>query len=329
MTTDVTGTNRRAPWQVISDKHTFEGTSARQIMREAGLNWTVSLEDVFATSNRDDFGLLNIPNRFATVRTNQDNTQSALAVVGSRYKVLQNEEVFSSLDFLVDSGEARYASAGELAGGAVVWTVMELPNSVVISNDPHAGYLLVRTSHDGSNAFQIAPIISRLSCTNQMNAAFADASRKNGLYSLKHTMNSKIDIAEIRKVINLTYKDFDTYSDMASALIAKPFSDMEFKNFSNRVFPMASKIEFSNDELLSAAEKRTRAAVMRNRNNAWAVWTNKTGTQENLSGTKFGALHAIIEVADHFSRSDEKTSSKVLLSKDGKYKQRALELLGA
>lgn len=329
MTTDITGTNRRAPWQIISDKQTFEGTSARQIMREAGLDWTVSLEDVYTTSNRDDFGLLNIPNRFATVRTNADDTQSALAIVGSRYKVMQNEEVFSSLDFLVDSGEARYASAGELAGGAVVWTVMELPASVMISNDPHAGYLLVRTSHDGSNAFQIAPIISRLSCTNQMNAAFANAGMKGGLYSLKHTTNSKIDLSDIRKVINLTYKDFDTYSSMSRNLISRSFSDMEFKNFSNKVFPLASKIEFSNDELLSAAEKRTRAAVMRNRNNAWAVWTNKTGTQENLSGTKFGALHAIIEVADHFSRSDEKASSKVLLSKDGKYKQRALELLGA
>lgn len=325
MTTDITGTNRRAPWQTISAKHTFEGTSARQIMQEAGLDWHVSLEDVYAHTDNGD---IQVPNRFATVRNNNDGSASALSVVGSRYKILQNEEVFSSLDFLVDSGEARYASAGELAGGSVVWTVMELPESVVITNDPHAGYLLVRTSHDGSNAFQIAPIISRLSCTNQMNAAFAQAGKKNGLYSLKHTTNSKIDLSDIRKVINLTYKDFDTYSDMASVLISKSFTDMEFKNFSNRVYPLASKIEYSADDLLSPAEKRTRAAVMRNRNNAWNVWRNKTGTQENLYGTKFGALHAIIEVADHFSRNEEKTSSKVLLSKDGKYKQRALELLG-
>jgi phage/plasmid-like protein (TIGR03299 family) len=326
MTTDITGTSRRAPWQVISGKHTFEGTSARQIMHEAGLDWTVSLEDVHTTGNN---GLLEIPNRFATVRTNKDGTQSALAVVGSRYKILQNEEVFSSLDFLVDSGEARYASAGELAGGGVVWTVMELPDSINISNDPHAGYLLVRTSHDGSNAFQIAPIVSRLSCTNQMNAAFAEAGRKNGLYSLKHTTNSKIDLSDIRRVINLTYKDFDSYSAMGRNLISREFTDMEFKNFSNKVFPLASKIEFSSDDMLSPAEKRTRAAVMRNRRNAWNVWTNQTGTQENLTNTKFGALHAIIEVADHFSRSDEKASSKVLLSKDEKYKHRALELLGA
>jgi phage/plasmid-like protein (TIGR03299 family) len=329
MTTDITGTNRRSPWQIISDKQTFEGTSARQIMREAGLDWTVSLNDVYTTTQRNNLGLMGIPNRFATVRTNTDGTQSALAVVGSRYKIMQNEEVFESLDFLVDSGEARYASAGELAGGGVVWTVMELPNSIGIANDPHAGYLLARTSHDGSNAFQIAPIISRLSCTNQMNAAFANAGRKNGLYSLKHTTNSKIDLSDIRKVINLTYKDFDSYSAMGRNLISREFSDMEFKNFSHKVFPLLSKIEFSSDDMLSPAEKRTRAAVMRNRNNAWSVWTNKTGTQENLSGTKFGALHAIIEVADHFSRSEEKTSSKVLLSKDGKYKQRALELLSA
>jgi len=315
---------RRAPWQTIGAKHEYESTSARQLMREAGLDWSVELADLFAETNT---GLIDVPNRFATIKVNKNGESSVLATVGSRYNILQNEEVFESLDFLVDSGEARYSAAGELRGGNVVWTVMQLPDAISIANDPHAAYLLARTSHDGSTAFELCPIISRLSCTNQMNAAFSTAKKNGGLYSLRHTVNNKIDISHIRSVINVMYQDFSTYTDMANTLISESMSDTEFQLFVKRVYSLPSIIEFSSDDTLSASQKRVRSAVYKNRANALSVWNNDTGTQENLRGTKFGALHAIIEVADHFGKSEEKTSTKVLLSKDGTVKQKALQLL--
>lgn len=315
--------SRVLPWQKISDKHIVEGTtSARSVMQQVGLDWKVTLSDVLVDT---DFGLIEVPDKFATVRNNKDGTRSALSVVGSRYNIFQNEEIFSSLDFLVDSGEARYASAGELDGGKIVWMVMELPDSVKIAGDEHAGYLLARTSHDGSTAFQIAPIISRLSCTNQMNAAFASAGKHGGLYSLKHTQNNSVNVEDIRKIIKVVYEDFTFYEDMAHEFMNQTMNNMEFVNFVRKVYPMPSKIEFSPDDVLSPAEKRTRAAIQRNRSNAWLVWEGDT--QANLKYTKFGALHAVVEVADHYSRSYEKASSKILLSKDGKMKSRAIELL--
>jgi len=294
-------------------------------MREAGLDWKVELQDVYTPGKYDP---LVIKDKYATVRKNNDNTEAVLSVVGGRYKVFQNEDIFTSLDFLVDSGEARYTSAGELAGGKVVWVVMELPDAVKVAGDPHAGYLLARTSHDGSTAFELAPIISRLGCTNQIAASFRDARKRNGVYSLRHTTNSQIQLSDIRNIMNITYEDFNLYSQMASKLDGILMSDQYFKNYVKKVYPLPSKIEFSPDELLSASEKRTRSAVYKNRDNAWLVWKGETGTQENLYGTAFGALHAVIEVVDHFGRSDEKSSSNILLSKDGKVKQRALQLLG-
>lgn len=320
----MTNNRRYAPWQKIGSSHEHEEiTSARQLMTSAGLDWTVSLNDLVAVTP-DDVSL-EVPNRFATVKETKDGTRTVLGTVGSRYNILQNQEVFESLDFLVDSGEARYSAAGELRNGNVVWAVMELPSSVKIADDPHAGYLLARTSHDGSTSFELCPIISRLSCTNQMNAAFSTA--KGGLYSLKHTTNNRISISDIRSVINIMYEDFNTYTDMAESLTDQAMSDSEFQLFTKRVYSLPSIIEFSSDDTLSASQKRVRSAVYKNRDNAWSVWTNQTGTQEHLRGTKFGALHAIIEVADHFSKSYDKTSAKILLSKDGNVKQKALQLL--
>lgn len=313
---------RVLPWQQITSKHQFQSTSAKELMREAGLDWNVSLEQVVVNTDNE---VLPVENKWATVRNNNDGSGVVLGMVGSRYKIFQNEDVFTSLDFLVDSGEARYSSAGELQNGAIVWAVMELPEAVSIANDPHAGYLLARTSHDGSTAFQIAPIVSRLGCTNQMNAAFARADA--GVYSLKHTTNNNISIQDLRSVINIMYEDFNSYELMANDLMGQSMTDGEFSNFTRKMFPISTKIEFSEDYLLSAAEKRIRAAAYRNRSAAWLVWDNGTETQEHLRNTKFGALHAIIEVADHFGRSQTKTSSKVILSKDGAIKNRALQLL--
>lgn len=315
---------RVLPWQRIGITNEREVTSARDMMSQAGLDWTVSLEDVYASGKYDP---IQIKDKFATVRTNQDGEQSVLGVVGSRYKVFQNSEVFESLDFLIDSGEARYSAAGELNNGSVVWTVMELPNALKIPSDPHAGYILARTSHDGSTALEIAPIVSRLHCTNQINSAFASAKKKQLYYSIKHTNKNSVSVKDIREVINVMYESFGDYEDMSANLLQKPMSNFEFDSFAKQVYPLSSKIEFSPDELLSAGEKRARAAQFKNRAKARSVWLCETDTQHNIAGTKFAALHAIIETQDHFSRSYEKASSRILLSKDGKIKQRALELL--
>lgn len=314
---------RVQPWQRIGTENYSQQNSAADLMRASGLDWTVSLGEVFT-----DYDLL-LPDKYATIRNNKDGSHSPLSVVGSRYKIFQNEEVFNSLDYLVDSGEARYAAAGELAGGKIVWTVLELPESVSVKGDPHAGYLLARTSHDGSTAFELAPIVTRLNCTNQINASFRSAAKKGNKYSLRHSHGNDINIADMREVINIIYADIKEYQDIANNMLGRTFSDEEFKNFTRSMYPLPAMIEYGKDEHLSAGQRRSRARQINSRNNAWLVWSGETGTQDNIHGTMFGAWQAVIEVADHFG-SDKKTqkaAEKTLTGDDIKLKSRAASLL--
>ena len=158
MSTVISNPRRRSAYRIIGEAVT--ATSAKDAAQQAGLDWHVQLADVQALAvTNDGVNTLEVPSTFATVRTNKDATQSVLGTVGGRYKVFQNEEMFSGLDALVDSGDARYAFAGEVRGGAQVYMVLELPNEVKIANDPHSCYLVARTSHDGSTALQISPSI--------------------------------------------------------------------------------------------------------------------------------------------------------------------------
>lgn len=317
---------RVQPWQKIGTANEHEVTSARELMVNAGLDWAVSLEDVYANPNGN---LLPAEGKYATVRTNKDGTQSVIGMVGGRYQIFQNNEVFNSLDMLIDSGEARYAAAGELSGGKVVWAVLDLPVGVKIANDPHSAHLVVRTSHDGSTSFELAPIVTRLNCTNQINAAMASASNRNAYYSLKHTLNNKISAGSIRNILNVVYEDCQNYSDMANEMLSHSMSDFEFDSFIKRVYPLPAKVEFASDNELSPGEKRMRTAQWSNRVKATSVWLCETDTQHNIANTKFAAFQAVVEVADHLARGNkDKIASKILLSKDGTHKQRALQLLG-
>ena len=314
---------RTNPYTIIGTHSEYEVNSAHDLMVKAGLDWKVTLENVFINPTDP----LEVPDRYATVKwTNA--TVEPLAVVGSRYKVLQNDEIFSCLDDIVNNSDARYGAAGELKGGNVVWATIELPANVTVGDDPHNAYVVARTSHDGSMPFQMTPVVNRLSCTNQINAAMMSGKAKGIYYRVKHSPNSSINPDDIRKAFKIMNEDVQKYATVSSFLRSIEFSNEEFKNFVKRVYPLPSKIEFSPFEMLSAGERTSKTRAERNRLNAIKVWTGDTNTQDNIRGTKFGAFQAIVEATDHFSKSYEKQASKMILGTDIAIKSRALQLLG-
>lgn len=322
--TQLTLKSRRNAYSIIGEEVT--ATSARDAARQAGIDWQVSLADMQALAlSPDGVNTIEVPNTFATIKTAGDGTQSVLGTVGGRYKVFQNDEMFSALDMLVDSGDARYAYAGEVRGGAQVYMVLELPDGVKIGNDEHAAYLVARTSHDGSTALQIAPSLRRLRCTNQINGIFS----KSATYTLKHTTNAEFKIEDIKKIIPVTYAGIKTYETVGNRLLANPMDDKEFNSFIEKVWSLPSTIANSSYSMLSTGERRKWNSVQTARATARDIWNGNTGTQEELHGTEFGAFQAIVEYADWFSHKDEATrAERVITGSADRLKNRALELLG-
>jgi phage/plasmid-like protein (TIGR03299 family) len=323
MSTVISNPRRRSAYRIIGEAVT--ATSAKDAAQQAGLDWHVQLADVQALAvTNDGVNTLEVPSTFATVRTNKDATQSVLGTVGGRYKVFQNEEMFSGLDALVDSGDARYAFAGEVRGGAQVYMVLELPNEVKIANDPHSCYLVARTSHDGSTALQISPSIQRLRCTNQIAGIFAKA----GTYTLKHTTNAKFRIEDIKRIIPVTYEGIKFYELIGNKLINEKLTDEEVDNIFNKMWSIPSIIENSPYALLSAGQKRQFNSATVARATAKAIYRGDTGTQEELYGTRFGVFQSIVEYADHYSHKAESVrAERIVTGSADRIKSKALELL--
>lgn len=317
--------SRRNPFELIGTKNSYEVTSAKDLMEQAGLDWRVSLNDVYAAGSNDP---ILIEDRYATIRKDKDGFESVLSVVGGRYKVFQNEEIFSCLDAAVGAGDARYGAAGELKGGKIVWTLLELPDNVSIGDDKHQAYLLARTSHDGSTPFQLTPVVNRISCTNQINAKMMAGQAKDLYYSVRHSTGNEINAIDIKNAFNIIRKDMQEYVRVSNWLRAQPMENKEFFEFTKRVFALPTKIEFAADEFLSPGEKRAKTKALLNRSNAVKVWLGETETQDNIKNTKFGAFQAIVEVSDHMQRSSVKQAEKIVLGTDINLKSKALQLLG-
>lgn len=324
-----TALNNKSSW--VRGGTAVEANSAAGAARQAGLDWEVMLIDMqgHVSNPVNEFESVTdyypIHKKQAVLRLGDDNR--VIGVVGNKYKVVQNMEVFNALDTLVDSGDARYAAAGEYNDGANIWMVLELPNGVNVANDPHASFLLVQSSHDGSCSVRIRPIIERLFCHNQINRLITGKRSNDYTYVMKHTANSELSVNDIRAITNLTYMSIDQYESIANNLIDRQFSNEQAKNFFKKVWALPSKIEETPYDLLSQGERRQLTIAMNGRNKAWDIYS-ASETQENIRGTAFGAWQAVVEYADHHaSGGAERRAVATLSGRSDKIKDKALSLV--
>ena len=331
MTTDtlIHGAVRKSAWHKAGVA--VEATSASEVASQAGLDWSVSLHDVTATYTVPGENGTNmvkdyipIENKKAVIKTTPYGQTSAIGVVGNRYKVFQNAEIFGALDNLIDSSGMRYAAAGEYDGGGKVWMLMETPMEMTIANDPHAAFLLAKTSHDGSSSVIIRPIIERLFCMNQINKIYRGKNKYT--YQLSHTTNAQLSISEISNIIQLSYDMANDYTALADMLLAKEASHEHAKNYFKRVFALPPKVEGVPYDMLSLGEKKQQNRATQARNIAFDIYANSP-TQENIRDTEFGMWHAVVEWADYNAKG-KNLALRAISGTSDNIKTKALELLG-
>jgi len=327
-----TATKNKSAW--VRGGTAVEATSARDAAIQAGLNWTVRTAPLVAEATPlyiDPNGVtpatyIDVPKKQAIIR--EDNS-TVIGVVGTKYKMVQNMDVFNALDTLVDSGDARYTAAGEFNGGSNIWMLLELPQGINVANDPHAAFLLIKTSHDGSSSVVIKPIIERLFCANQVNGLISNTRRKYNEYTYRmtHTTNQELSISDIRNITNLTYTAIQDYEFVANGLLGRKMTREQAVNFFKAVWPLPTIVEDKPYDLLTRGERKQQTIAKDARASAWAIYS-ESETQENIRGTAFGAWHAVVEHADHYATGGaSRLAAATLSGRNDKVKTKALSLL--
>ena len=265
--------------------------------------WNVRLEDV-------DLPGRSHKNYFATVRTNPfDGQDDVLGVVGERYQVLQNEDLFAFGDNILDG--ARWETAGSIKNGTVVFGSLALERESVIDKNGVADkvntYLLVHTSHDGSLAIQASITPVRVVCQNTLNMAVGPRGKgAKQSFRIRHTSTVQGKVAAAREALGLAHKYMDEFDKQAAELFQQEID-------TNKFF-----------DIVTAAYAKPEADVK----GSMTKWQNKVDTLfdiyngatvsgAGIGNTAWGAYNALTERLDWFRNPRGGNAESVLAAASG------------
>jgi phage/plasmid-like protein (TIGR03299 family) len=298
---------REPAWHGLGTVFTEEKTTSEMLAAANLNNWNVRLVDV------------EIPNTLTSdkayqyvVRTNPtDNTQTdILGVVGERYHVLQNEDLFSFGDNILDGG-GRWETAGSIRGGRVVFGSLALERETVLDPNGVADkvktYLLINTSHDGSIAIQASITPVRVVCANTLNLALGSKRGKNAIkqsFKIRHTQtaNGKVQIA--REALGLANAYMDAFDIMAKAMIEKEITAQQFNDIVLAAYPKP--------------EKDSKGAIKKWENKVDVINDIYTGQFNGMiAGSAWGAFNALTERLDWHRNARGGSNESLLAAASG------------
>lgn len=295
---------RKVPWHGLGVV-TEDALTAEDAIVAGGLDWSVSKRKLFTENSKGNKVI--IKDRYAMVR---DTDEKALGVVGSHYVPFQNREAFTFFDALVESGEAKYETAGSLREGRVVFLTAHVPKDILIAGeDAHKLYLILRTSHDGSKAIQVYVSPIRVVCMNTL-ALSLYGNNVRQRWAVQHISTVHGRLAEARDALKLTNRYVEEFTRTAERLVEVQMDIDEFEAFLTKVIP---------------ERPRTAQAIADIR----TVYETSPNIGEKFKGTGWGALNALTEYMD-WVRPARSTEGRWLATLDGagaQVRNRATSLL--
>jgi phage/plasmid-like protein (TIGR03299 family) len=299
---------REPAWHGLGTVFTEEKTTA-EMLEAANLNgWNVRLEDMpipaHLTSDKEY--------QYVTRTNPTDNTQTdILGVVGERYHVMQNEDLFSFGDNILDGG-GRWETAGSIKGGRVVFGALALERETVLDPsgvaDKVKTYLLINTSHDGSIAIQASITPVRVVCANTLNLALNGVGRKKGgvkqSFKIRHTQTAQGKVAIARETLGLANRYMDEFDKMAHAMFEKEVNAKTFYDILLAAYPKPEK-----DSKGSMKKWETKIDALND------IYTGEFNGM--IAGTAWGAFNALTERLDWYRSSRGGNNESILASASG------------
>jgi len=281
---------REPAWHGLGTVFDVEKNTSEMLAAANLNNWNVRLEDMPIPSH-----LTSDKEYQYVIRTNptNDTQKDILGVVGERYHVMQNEDLFSFGDNILDGG-GRWETAGSLKGGRVVFGSLALERETVLDPsgvaDKIKTYLLINTSHDGSIAIQASITPVRVVCANTLNVALNRTRKKDGVkqsFKIRHTQTAEGKITIARQTLGMANSYMDEFDKMAHAMIAKEISAQDFNNIILAAYPKP--------------DKDTKGAVKKWENKVDMINDIYTGEFNGMiSGNAWGAFNALTERLDWY-----------------------------
>lgn len=228
-----------------------------------------------------------------------------------RYECIQNNDALDFLDSLVGHGEAVYDTAGALRGGRQVWLLAKVNGLRKLNGDDHQTWCLAVTSHDGSYTLMLQWVYERVVCANTLNIALKGAQSQ---VKIRHCKNWGDKEKEARRALGLGNDYFATVQEAV-------------KKLGDALLTPAQMAEFTRVLVPAKDEKEVPTRTLNIRAEIDRLFQRGAG---NHGATRWDAMNAVTDYADHFQTMRGQNSSRLetsILGSGAQIKQRAFDLL--
>jgi phage/plasmid-like protein (TIGR03299 family) len=263
------------PWHGLGVK-VENDLSVDEMIKAAGLDWTVSKEPTFYRVGDKEIATGN----FALIR---DNDQKFLSNVSDGWEPCQNVDAFSVFEEFVERNELEMHTAGSLKDGQIVWGLAKMNDKFALFNeDVTEQYLLLVNPHKFGQGIHVRSTPIRVVCNNTLSLSLGQAS------NVQATQNHRaaFDAERMKEAIGIARDKLKQYETMASFLASKRYSEEKFKEYLNVVFPNFSKKEDKQLEL------------SRNARRAFEIVETQPGAEFG-KGSWWQAFNSVTYLVDH------------------------------
>ena len=294
------------PWHGLGVRLKEAATPAA-MLKHAGLDWRVDRAPLFAGPHR------NPVEGFAALQRSSDG--KVLDIVGSRYKPVQNEDVFSFFKEFTEAGKATMETAGSLRGGRYIWALANLSASFTLTGgDRVNGYLLVASPHMQGKTLIIKFTTVRVVCQNTLTLALGSG---GSTWRMNHTRSfDSVTQAEAKEALGIAREQMSEFETTAKTLKKMKLDRKKVIEVLAMTFQPGVELKdvFKNEELLN----RKMGVIL-------DAYQEAPGADV---GTGWGVLNAVTYYADHLaSRTPDKRLTNAWLGKTAGQKERVLESL--
>lgn len=286
--------------------------TAEEAIVAAGLDWEVGLVELVTADGRETPW-------FATERK---DTGELLGSVGNRYTPVQNRDLFTFFDPVVNRAEgAFYHTGGVLKGGRRVWLLAKVPYDFWVpgvTEDLIQSYVLLAAGHDASLQVIAEVTDVRVVCWNTLRRALEKKERRR--VTIRHTSGALERLAQAHEVIGLAAVEAEKTRAMAEAMLSVKIGQEYLRGYLKALFPSA------NEDRGEKPSKKARTA----RNMVQQLFEfGANNILRGMRGTGWGLYNATAEYCDYLIplRKDTDPLDRIWFGQSAQVKEKAAALL--
>ena len=271
----VIASSNQSPWEIIG-KRVRQGISPLELLKEAGLDWTVDKVQY----QYEYKGEIKKSSKYALVRSSDS---CELTTTTDDWEPVQNAEAFNFFTDFVKAGDMEMDLTNSICNGRIVWALAKVKESFTLfGEDRVESNLLFTLPHEYGRSIDIRFTPIRPICGNSLVLALT----RKGDLSVRINHRKKFDAEVAKKALGIAHHRLDAYRKNAEFLGARRARDEQLKEFFMRVFPSVSEekkeLKLSRPAKLALDQLETQPGAHFAKGSWWQAYNAATFTIDHL-----------------------------------------------